>query len=89
MKKVIHFSKAFIPCVILSVLVIVAGLVTVATKGINFGLDFEPGLIQEVRLVPPAVSLTYNGSATVSVETATNGVTVVVSGIGAENSTFN
>ena len=89
MKKLIHFSKAFVPCVIFSILFIVAGLITVCTKGINFGLDFKPGLIQEVRLVPPAVSLTYNGSATVSVETSSNGVTVVVSGIGAENSTFN
>ena len=45
MKKVIQFSK-FFPCaVVLSAVIIIAGIVSVATRGINFGLDFKPGMI--------------------------------------------
>ena len=73
MKKVIHFSKAYIPCVILSCAIIALGIVSVFTRGINFGIDFKPGLIQEVRIVPPAISLTYEGASSVSVETASSG----------------
>lgn len=89
MKKVIHFSKLFIPCVILSVVLIVGGLIVTATRGINFGIDFKPGLIQEVRIVPPAINLTYTGSATVSAETTASGVTLVISGAGENNTTLN
>ena len=49
MKKTIHFSKGFIPAVILSIAVIAAGIFCIVTKGINFGLDFKAGLIEEFR----------------------------------------
>ena len=87
MKKIIHFSKAYIPCVILSCAIIALGIVSVFTRGINYGIDFKPGLIQEVRIVPPVISLTYEGAANVSVETASSGVTLVVTG-SSENDTF-
>lgn len=87
MKKVIHFSKAYIPCVILSCAIIALGIVSVFTRGINFGIDFKPGLIQEVRIVPPAISLTYEGASSVSVETASSGVTLVITGA-ADNDTI-
>ena len=87
MKKIIHFSKAYIPCVILSCAIIVLGIVSVFTRGINYGIDFKPGLIQEVRIVPPVISLTYEGAANVTVETASSGVTLVVTG-SSENDTI-
>ena len=87
MKKIIHFSKAYIPCVILSCTIIVLGIVSVFTRGINYGIDFKPGLIQEVRIVPPVISLTYEGAANVSVETASSGVTLVITG-SSENDTI-
>ncbi len=40
MKKIIHFSKLFVPFTILSVVIIVAGLVMGFTKGIYVGIDF-------------------------------------------------
>lgn len=89
MKKVIHFSKLFIPFAILSVLIIAGGIAVALTRGINFGIDFKPGLVQEVRIVPPAISLTYTGAASVAVQTSASGVTVVVSGAGADNTTHN
>ncbi|MCQ2579440.1 MAG: protein translocase subunit SecF [Treponemataceae bacterium] len=89
MKKIIHFSKAYIPCAILSVVIIALGIVSVFTRGINFGIDFKPGLIQEVRIVPPVISMTYEGAANVSVETSTSGVTFVITGTAVENDTIN
>lgn len=89
MKKVIHFSKLYVPCVIFSILVIVAGLVVVGIKGINYGIDFKPGLVQEVRIVPPAIDVTYSGNASVSLSTSTSGVTAVISDAGADNATVN
>lgn len=88
MKKVIHFSKAFIPCVILSLVIIVSGAFRICTKGINLGLDFKPGLIEEFKIAPTAIAMNYTGSAQVSVQVNAQGVSLVVAGVGAENTTF-
>ena len=87
MKKVIKFSKAFLPASILSALLILSGAVSVFTRGINFGIDFQPGLIEEIRIAPPALELTYSGSAKVTVDMAENGMDVIISGSGADNRT--
>jgi len=87
MKTVKKFSKAFLGCAIVSACVIVAGIIGMFVRGINFGIDFRPGLIEEVRIAPTAIELTYSGSATVSVETSNTALDVVISGTGAENET--
>jgi len=89
MKKVIHFSKLFIPFAIMSVVIIVLGIFGLSTKGFNLGIDFQAGLIQEVAIAPSAVELTYEGSATVSVQLQNTSMAIVVSGVGADNETFN
>lgn len=87
MKKVIQFSK-FFPCaVVLSAAIIISGIVSVATRGINFGLDFKPGMIEEIKIASTVLEVTYNGTATVSLEANEGGVDLVVSGIGEENRT--
>ena len=87
MKKVIQFSK-FFPCaVILSAVIIVAGIVSTATRGINFGLDFKPGMIEEIKIANTVLEVTYSGTATVSLETSDDGIELVVSGIGEDNRT--
>ena len=87
MRKSIQFSR-FFPCaVVLSAAVIIAGIVSVATRGINFGLDFKPGMIEEIRIADTVLEVTYNGPATVSLDVTEDGVDIVVSGIGEENST--
>lgn len=87
MKKTILFSK-FFPCaVVLSALVIVSGIAATAIRGINFGLDFKPGMIEEVRIAPAVLEVTYAGSATVSIDPSSTGLDLVVSGVGAENRT--
>ena len=87
MKKIINFSKAFLPCTILSAVLIVSGIFRVATKGINFGIDFKPGLIEEIRIAPTAMELSYSGSAKLTIDAAESGIDIIISGSGAENRT--
>lgn len=87
MKKVFPFSKYIVPAVIFSAVVILSGLVPLMTKGINFGIDFKPGLVADVRLVNPVMELTYDGAASVAVEINPWDVTLVISGVGADNET--
>lgn len=88
MKKIIRFSKAFIFCSILSVLVIASGIFAIATKGFNFGIDFRPGLVEEIKIASAEIELTYSGSANVAVQISSQAVSLVVSGVGADNSTY-
>ena len=87
MKSVKKFSNAFLGCAIFSAAVIVFGIAGMCVKGINFGIDFQPGLIEEVRIASPAVEITYNGNATVSIDVTNTQLDVIISGTGAENET--
>ena len=87
MKKTIRFSKFFTCAVILSAVVILSGILATAVRGINFGLDFRPGMIEEIRIAPSVMEVTYSGSATVSLDPSATGLDLVVSGVGAENRT--
>lgn len=87
-KKVIHFSKGFVPCVILSVLLILSGIFVLITKGLNLGIEFKAGLLEDIRIAPTALELTYSGPANVSVQVTGIGMTVIVSGLGAENASY-
>ncbi|GHV76229.1 protein-export membrane protein SecF [Spirochaetia bacterium] len=85
--KTIRFSRLFIPTAILSVLLIVAGLISYAIRGFNLGVDFQAGLIQEVQFAPTALSLTYAGRGNASVSMNRNGLDIVISGSGVEGVT--
>ena len=88
MKKTIHFSKGFLFSAIFSGLVIVACIVMMCVKGLNYGLDFKPGIIEEIKIAPAEVSITYDGTANVNVQASSGGLSFVVSGIGAEKNTY-
>lgn len=85
--KRLNFNKGFIPCAVLSLAVIVFGIVGLVTKGINFGIDFKPGLIEEVRVAPPVAEVTYSGSAKVALDLSAGQLDLVISGLGAVNET--
>ena len=87
MKTVKKFSKAFPACAIVSAVLIAFGIAGIFIRGINFGIDFVPGLVEEVRIAPAAIELTYKGSASVSVETSPVALDLIISGTGAENET--
>ena len=85
--KVKQFSKWFIPCSIISLVIIVFGIVGFFTKGINLGLDFKPGLIEEIRVAPPVATLSYEGPAKITVDLSDGQMDLVISGLGATNET--
>lgn len=88
MKKTVHFSKYIVLAVVLSSILILSGLYPMLTKGFNFGIDFKPGLVQDVRIVAPAMNISYNGSASVTAEINPTDISLVISGVGAENETI-
>jgi len=55
MKKTIRFSKFFSAAIVISALLIVAGLVSVFTRGMNWGLEFKPG--QNVQVAVTAADV--------------------------------
>ncbi len=87
MKKTIHFSRAFLPCALVSLALVVFGLVGFFTKGINLGIDFKPGLVEELRIAPVAVEVTYEGNAKITIDLERDRADLVVSGTGSENQT--
>jgi len=89
MKKVIKFSKMFIPCVSLSVLIVLFGIFGLITKGFNLGIDFQAGFIEKVSIAPPSFSLLYSGTQTVKVTQSSSEIDLVVTGVGgSDNKTF-
>jgi preprotein translocase subunit SecF len=89
MKKIIPFSKAFLVCVIISLVLIVTGLVGYILKGgFNLGVDFQAGLIQEIQFASPAIRLTYAGTGNASISFDKNSIYIVISGAGVEGKTY-
>ena len=83
----IHFSKGFLPCALISAAIIVSGIAGFFIRGINFGLDYRPGLLEEVRIAPAVLDVSYSGSANVTLDMSAEGIDVVISGTGSENKT--
>ena len=87
MKKTINFNKGFLPAAVFSCLIIVFGIVGFCVKGINLGLDFRPGLIEEVRVASPVAEISYNGPAKVTMDLSAGQMDIIISGTGADNET--
>lgn len=85
--KTFKFNKGFIPTAIISGVIILAGVVGLFVKGINFGLDFRSGMIEEVRIANPVAEIGYNGSAKVSMDLSAGQLDIIISGVGATNET--
>ena len=87
MKKTINFNKGFLPAAVLSCVIIVFGIVGFFVRGINLGLDFRPGLIEEIRVASPVAEISYKGSANVSMDLSAGQMDIIISGTGADNET--
>ena len=87
MKKTLTFNKGFLPCAIISLVIIIFGIVGMFTKGVNLGIDFKPGLVEEVRVAPPVAEVTYSGAAKVSLDLSAGQLDVVITGVGTTNET--
>ena len=87
MKKTLNFNKGFLPCAIISCAIVLFGLIGFFVKGINFGIDFKPGLLEEVRIASPVAEVTYDGSANISMDLSSGQMDLVITGIGTVNET--
>jgi preprotein translocase subunit SecF len=87
MKRIISFSKFFLPSAILSLILVVFGIVGYALWGFNLGVDFQAGLIQEVQFAPTAFGLTWKGQGNAAVSFDRSSLYIVISGAGVEGVT--
>ncbi|GHV68997.1 hypothetical protein AGMMS49928_09950 [Spirochaetia bacterium] len=88
MKRIIPFSKYFLPAAIFSGALAIFGIVGYIAQGFNLGVDFQAGLIQEVQFAPPAFRLTYVGPGSASFSMNRSGLSIVISGSGVEGTTY-
>ncbi len=88
MKRVVQFSKGYLPAVIASSLLILFGIVGYAVKGFNLGVDFQAGINQTVQLAFPAVELTYAGKGNAVLTMNEVNTTIVFSGAEVEGRTL-
>ncbi|MDR1863683.1 MAG: protein translocase subunit SecF [Treponema sp.] len=82
MKRIILFSKYFVPAMVVSAVLVAAGIAGYFLMGFNLGVDFQAGLIQEIQFAPAAFELTYGGRGNASVSLSRNNLTIVISGAG-------
>ena len=69
MKKVIQFTKVRLIMLAFSVLIVVAGYVTMALRGgFNVGIDFTGGLNKQFQIAPVAMFLEYRGEGRATVD---------------------
>ncbi|MCE1195242.1 protein translocase subunit SecF [bacterium] len=80
MKRVVHFSRFFIPSYILSGSLILFGLIGFFTMGFNKGVDFQAGVNQTVQLAFPAATVSYGGKGNAELRVSDKSMTLVLSG---------
>jgi preprotein translocase subunit SecF len=85
MKRIIRFSKLFLPAAIFSVLLTFSGVVSYFLMHFNLGVDFQGGLIQEVQFAPTAFSLTWSGAGNATVSFDRSGLHIVKTGVGIDS----
>ena len=89
MKRIVRFSRFFLPAAVISVIVAGAGIAGYIVKGgFNLGVDFQAGLIQEVQFAPTAFGLTWSGRGNATLSFDRSSLYIVVSGAGVEGRTY-
>jgi preprotein translocase subunit SecF len=89
MKRILRFSKFFLPAAVLSAVLAVGGIAGyIILGGFNLGVDFQAGLIQEVQFAPAAFSLTWSGRGNAALSFDRSGLYIVISGAGVEGRTY-
>ncbi|HWR11537.1 MAG TPA: protein translocase subunit SecF [Rectinemataceae bacterium] len=80
MKRVIRFSRFFVPSYILSGILILAGIIGYFTMGFNLGVDFQAGVNQTVQLAYPVANISYAGKGNAELRVSEKELTLVFSG---------
>jgi preprotein translocase subunit SecF len=85
MKKTIRFSKFFLHAAVISCIFVVFSLSGyILNKGFALGVDFQAGLIQEIKVAPTAFSIRWNGSTNAVFQSDRNGLYIIISGSGVD-----
>lgn len=87
MKKVIAFSKFYPITIIVYALILVGGFVLLFTMGLQKSIDFQAGLVAQVRFANRVASLQYDGPDTVHFSQDARGLYIVTTSISAESNT--
>jgi len=88
MKNTIRFSKFFLPAAIISIILVIFSISGYfLNKGFALGVDFQAGLIQEIKIAPTAFSLRWNGVSNAVLQLDRSGLYIIVSGAGVESKT--
>ena len=82
MRRIIPFSRYFLPAAIFSIALTLFGAIGYFAKGFNLGVDFQAGLLQEIQFAPTALSLTYNGEGNAIISFSRNSLDIIISGAG-------
>ena len=82
MRRIIPFSRMFRPAVVLSALLIGGGLAAFFALGFNLGVDFRSGMVQEVQIASTALSVTWDGTGSATIDSNAAGIFVVHAGAG-------
>lgn len=77
MTRVIQWHRSFKFLVPLSVLIIAAGLVMLATVGFRTGIDFQAGINTNVQFAPPSMNVTFDGTGTMRLNVTQTEVTLI------------
>ena len=88
MKKILRFSKFFLPAAIISGILIIGGITGYFLLGFNLGVDFQAGLMQEVQFAPTAFSVCWTGTSNAILSIDRSNLYIVISGSGIENRTY-
>ncbi len=88
MKKTIKFSRIFLHCFILSVALIAFGIFGYFTKGINFGIDFQAGFIQKIKIAPTAIELSYKGPLGLAFSQSTTDIAITATSLDGASEAF-
>lgn len=77
-KRIFSITKYRFFAVGISILLLVAGIVAyIALGGFNLGIDFQSGYSQRVQIASSAISFSYEGSDTVTLNVSGGNVTLV------------
>jgi preprotein translocase subunit SecF len=87
MKRIIRFSKFFVPAVIVSSIVILSGLIGYFTEGFNLGVDFQAGINETIQLALPAGQVSFTGKGNAELTISEDQLTLVFSGAEAQKRT--
>jgi len=88
MKRMIQFSRFFLPAAVISTIVVIFGIAGYFMKGgFNLGVDFQAGLLQEVQFAPSAFSVTWSGEGNAVISFDRGNIFIVNSGVGLESMT--